>query len=210
MFYRVAIDKEMCMSKSSWVAVIGVAAALLALPAAAQTAMSGFYVGAGVGQSKAKDWCALGGFDSCDDKKTAWKIFGGYQFTPNFAVDAGYTKLGKFTASFGPETEEAKVTAWEASLLAGAPLVGGLSIFGRLGVYRASVEDVDNLFGTFKHDNNDFTYGLGLGFDFTRNLGVRAEWQRYNKVGGGETALGAGVGQKSDVDVLGVSALWRF
>ncbi|HYY62374.1 MAG TPA: outer membrane beta-barrel protein [Burkholderiales bacterium] len=198
------------MSKSSWVAVIGVAAALLALPAAAQTAMSGFYVGAGVGQSKAKDWCALGGFDSCDDKKTAWKIFGGYQFTPNFAVDAGYTKLGKFTASFGPETEEAKVTAWEASLLAGAPLVGGLSIFGRLGLYRASVEDVDNLFGTFKHDNNDFTYGLGLGYDVTRNLGVRAEWQRYNKVGGGETALGAGVGQKSDVDVLGISALWRF
>ena len=198
------------MSKSSWVAVIGVAAALLALPAAAQSAMSGFYVGAGVGQSKAKDWCALGGFDSCDDKKTAWKIFGGYQFTPNFAVDAGYTKLGKFTASFGPETEEAKVTAWEASLLAGAPLVGGLSIFGRLGLYRASVEDVDNLFGTFKHDNNDFTYGLGLGYDFTRNLGVRAEWQRYNKVGGGETALGAGVGQKSDVDVWGISALWRF
>ena len=198
------------MNKSSLVAVIGVAAALITQSAAAQTAMSGFYVGAGVGQSKAKDWCALGGFDSCDDKKTAWKIFGGYQFTPNFAVDAGYTKLGKFTASFGPETEEAKVTAWEASLLAGAPLVGGLSIFGRLGVYRASVEDVDNLFGTFKHDNNDFTYGLGLGFDFTRNLGVRAEWQRYNKVGGGETALGAGVGQKSDVDVLGVSALWRF
>ena len=198
------------MNKSSLVAVIGVAAALITQSAAAQTAMSGFYVGAGVGQSKAKDWCALGGFDSCDDKKTAWKIFGGYQFTPNFAVDAGYTKLGKFTASFGPETEEAKVTAWEASLLAGAPLVGGLSIFGRLGLYRASVEDVDNLFGTFKHDNNDFTYGLGLGYDVTRNLGVRAEWQRYNKVGGGETALGAGVGQKSDVDVLGVSALWRF
>ena len=198
------------MNKSSLVAVIGVAAALITQSAAAQTAMSGFYVGAGVGQSKAKDWCALGGFDSCDDKKTAWKIFGGYQFTPNFAVDAGYTKLGKFTASFGPETEEAKVTAWEASLLAGAPLVGGLSIFGRLGLYRASVEDVDNLFGTFKHDNNDFTYGLGLGYDVTRNLGVRAEWQRYNKVGGGETALGAGVGQKSDVDVLGISALWRF
>jgi OOP family OmpA-OmpF porin len=200
----------MGMNKSSLVAVIGVAAALITQSAAAQTAMSGFYVGAGVGQSKAKDWCALGGFDSCDDKKTAWKIFGGYQFTPNFAVDAGYTKLGKFTASFGPETEEAKVTAWEASLLAGAPLVGGLSIFGRLGLYRASVEDVDNLFGTFKHDNNDFTYGLGLGYDVTRNLGVRAEWQRYNKVGGGETALGAGVGQKSDVDVLGISALWRF
>jgi OmpA-OmpF porin, OOP family len=200
------------MIKSSWVAAMGLAAALVALPAAGQVSMSGFYVGAGLGQSKARDFCTgtSGLGVSCDDKKTAWKVFGGYQITPNFAVEAGYTKLGKFTARFGAETEETKVTAWEASLLAGAPIMNQLSIFGRLGVYRASVEDVDNIFGTFKHDNNDFTYGLGLGYDFTRNLGVRAEWQRYSKVGGGETALGAGVGQKSDVDVFGISALWRF
>jgi len=190
--------------------IVGVAAALIALPAAAQSGLSGFYVGAGAGHSKAKDWCAVGGFDTCDDKKTAWKVFGGYQFAPNFAVEAGYANLGKFTASFGPETEEAKVSAWEASLLGGVPILSQLSIFGRLGVYRAHVEDTDNLFGTFKHDNTDFTYGLGLGFGLTRNLGVRAEWQRYYKVGGGETALGAGVGEKSDVDVFSINALLRF
>jgi OOP family OmpA-OmpF porin len=194
----------------SAVAVLGLGAALFALPAAAQMTMNGFYVGAGVGQAKAKDWCSPGGFDSCDDKKTAWKVFGGYQITPNFAVEAGYANLGKFTATFGPESENAEVTAWEASLVAGVPLMPRLGIFGRLGVYRATVKDVDNLFGTFEHDNNDFTFGAGLGYDVTRNLAVRAEWQRYYQVGGGDTALGAGVGQKSNVDVLGVSALWRF
>jgi len=206
------MDTEARMVKSSWVAAIGFAAALAALPAVAQVSMSGVYVGAGIGKSKARDWCTGAGSlgVSCDDKKTAWKVFGGYQITPNFAVEAGYTKLGKFTASFGPETEEAKLTAWEASFLARAPIMDRLSIFGRLGIYRATVEDVDNIFGTFNHDNNDFTFGLGLGYDFTRNLGVRAEWQRYYKVGGGDVALGAGVGQKSDVDVFGVSALWRF
>jgi OOP family OmpA-OmpF porin len=203
------------MTKSSWVAAIGVAAALVALPAAAQSSLSGFYVGAGVGQSKAKDWCGGGGFDSCDDKKTAWKVFGGYQISPNIAVEAGYAKLGKFTASFtdptlGLLTDEAKVSAWEASALAGLPLAGGLSIFGRLGIYRGTVRESTNFAGDFSHDNNDFTYGAGLGFDVTRNVGVRAEWQRYNKMGGGDVALGAGVGQKSDVDVLGISALWRF
>jgi OOP family OmpA-OmpF porin len=191
-------------------AAAGLTASLVAFPAAAQLSLSGFYAGAGVGHSKARDWCSPGGFDSCDDTKTAWKVFGGYQFTPNFALEAGYTNLGKFTASFGPETEEAKVTAWEASLLAGAPLMERLGIFGRFGFYRATVKDSDNMFGTFEHDNTDATFGLGLSYDFTRNLGMRAEWQRYYKVGGGDTALGAGVGQKSDVDVLGVSALWRF
>lgn len=203
------------MLKSTSLTVIGLAAALTALPASAQSPLGGFYVGAGVGQAKARDWCALGGFNSCDDKKTAWKLFGGYQITPNFAVEAGYANLGKFEATFdipglGPDGERAKVTAWEASLLARAPLVERLSIFGRIGIYRATVEDTDDIFGTFKHDNNDFTFGLGLGYDITRNFGLRAEWQRYNKVGGGETALGAGVGEKSDVDVLGISALWRF
>ena len=43
------------MSKSSWVAVMGVATALVALPAAAQMSMSGFYVGAGVGQKSDVD-----------------------------------------------------------------------------------------------------------------------------------------------------------
>ena len=198
------------MLKSTSLTVIGLAVALTALPASAQSTLGGFYVGAGVGQAKARDWCALGGFNSCDDKKTAWKVFGGYQITPNFAVEAGYANLGKFTASFGPETEEAKVTAWEASLLAGGPILNQVSIFGRLGFYRAHVEDVDNLFGTFKHDNTDLTFGLGVGFGLARNIGVRAEWQRYYKVGGGETALGAGVGQKSDVDLFGINAIFRF
>jgi OmpA-OmpF porin, OOP family len=194
------------------IAAAGLGAAMLSLPAAAQLNMSGFYVGAGVGQSKARDWCSGAGAlgVSCDDKKTAWKAFGGYQITPNFAVEAGYANLGKFTATLGAETEEAKVTAWEASLLAGAPLMERLGVFGRLGLYRAHVKDSDNIAGTFEHDNNDFTFGLGLSYDFTRNLGVRAEWQRYSKVGGGDVALGAGVGQKSDVDVFGISALWRF
>jgi len=200
------------MFKSSWVAVMAVATALVALPAAAQ-GLNGFYAGATVGKSKARDWCtgADGFVVSCDDRKNAWKLFGGYQITRNFAVEAGYANLGKFTADFGGgETENAKVTAWEASLLAGAPLFDRLNIFGRLGVYRATVKDVDSVFGSFEHDNNNFTFGLGLGYDITPHFTVRGEWQRYYQVGGGETALGAGVGQKSDVDVLGISALWRF
>lgn len=203
------------MFKSGWLASVGLATALVAPPAAAQSSMSGFYVGGGFGQSKAKDWCGGGGFDSCDDKDKAWKIFGGYQITRNFAAEIGYSRLGKFTASFtdplfGLLTDEAKVTAWEASALAAAPLVDRLWIYGRLGVYRGTVKESTNFAGDFSHDNTNFTFGLGLSYDIMPQLAVRAEWQRYNQMGGGDVALGAGVGEKSDVDVLGVSALWRF
>jgi OOP family OmpA-OmpF porin len=194
----------------SVVAGVGLSAALVALPAAAQMNMSAFYAGVGVGQSKAKDWCGGGGADTCDDKDTAWKVFGGYQLTPNFAAEIGYSKLGKFHASLAGLTDDAKVTAWELSALGAWPILPRFSVFGRLGLYRATVKETTNFAGDFEHDNNDWTFGLGLQYDVTRNLGLRGEWQRYRKIGGGDVAFGPDVGQKSDLDVLGVSALWRF
>jgi OOP family OmpA-OmpF porin len=190
----------------SVLAALSLGLALAALPAAAQ-----IYVGAGAGQSKAKDFCGGGGgFDTCDDKDTAWKAYGGYAFTPNFAVEIGYSDFGKFKATLAPFTDEAKVTAWEISAIGAFPIVQQLLVFGRLGLYRATVKEDTNFAGSFENDNNDFTYGLGLQYNITRHLSLRGEWQRYNKVGGGDVAFGAGVGEKSNLDVLGVSALWRF
>jgi opacity protein-like surface antigen len=47
------------------------------------------------------------------------------------------------------------------------------------------------------------TFGLGAGYEVSRKLGVRAEWQRYNDVGGGNIT-------KHDIDVLGVGVTWKF
>ena len=194
---------------------LGLSAALVALPAAAQLNLTGLYAGVGVGQSKAKDWCTGAVFVSCDDKDTAWKVFGGYQFTPNFAAEIGYSNLGKFTASgsdpfFGFQTDNAKVTAWEWTALGTFPVMNRLAVLGRLGLYRANVKESNSVFGNFEHDNTDWTFGVGVQYDIIRNLAIRGEWQRYRKIGGGDVAFGAGVGEKSDLDVLGVSALWRF
>ena len=198
------------MIRKSTIAALSIAAAGFALPAAAQMNMSAFYAGVGIGQSKAKDWCSGAGGISCDDKDTAWKVFGGYQFSRNFAAEFGYVKLGEFNASTGGLTDTAKVHAWELSAIGAWPLMQQLSIFGRLGVYRANAKEETNFAGSVEHTNNDLTYGVGLGYDFTRNLGLRVEWQRYQKVGGGDVALGAGPGDTTNIDVFGLSGIWRF
>jgi OOP family OmpA-OmpF porin len=189
------------------IVLLGLLAAGFVLPALAQT---GFYVGAGFGQSKLKEWCANAGGISCDDRDTAWKAFGGYQFNRNFAAELGYTNFGKFTASAGGLTDDAKVNAWELSALAAWPFMNRFSVYGRLGAYRARAKEETNFVGNFEHTNTDLTYGLGAQYDFTRNLGLRVEWQRYAKVGGGDVALGSNPGDRSDLDVFGLSALWRF
>jgi len=195
------------MKTKALIAVAALGAAAFSLPASAQMSMSSAYVGGGFGQSKFKDACSGGSFPgvSCDDKDTAFKIFGGYQFNKNIAAEVGYTDLGKAKASGGGVTAEEKATAWELSAVGSFPVWQQLSILGRLGLYYGEGKvDAPGVSG--KKNTTDLTYGLGVGWDFTKNLGVRGEWQRYSKV----KFEAAGASDESDVDVLGVSVLWRF
>jgi OOP family OmpA-OmpF porin len=160
--------------------------------AAAQSNLASWYVGGTLGQSDFKDGCQ--GLGSCDKKDTAWRILGGYQFNRNFAAEFGYHDLGKASASGG----DTKGNAWELVGIGALPLVDQFSVYGKLGAYRGELKAA-----AAKKTNSDFTYGAGVQYDFTKTVGVRGEWQRYNKMGGG--AL-----RETDVDVLSVGVIYRF
>ncbi|HEX6156074.1 MAG TPA: outer membrane beta-barrel protein [Burkholderiales bacterium] len=187
-------------------------AILIATPAWSQDA--GFYLGASIGQSKAKDTCDDSGAFSCDDTDTAWKIFAGYQFNRHFAVEAGYTDLGEVSLSAASATSSVRGTielsAFELMAVGSFPVVDRFSLYGKLGLYRAETEQkLQVTLGSLTVSDNkteknaDLTFAFGARFDITRNLGVRAEWQRYLDVGGGEIG-------EDDVDVLSVGLLYRF
>jgi OOP family OmpA-OmpF porin len=74
-------------------AILGLASAMIFAGSAFAQAGSeaGWYVGASLGQSQVDVDCS--GTTTCDDKDSAWKIFGGYQFNRNFSVELGYTDL---------------------------------------------------------------------------------------------------------------------
>lgn len=173
-------------------ALLAVAAFAFAGSAAAQPSLSSVYVGATIGQAELKDACS--GVAGCDEKDTAWRILGGYQFNRYFAAELGYHNLGEASAP-GGETE---ATAWELVGVGAYPLVNQLSVYGKLGVYRGELEGP-----SAEETNTDLTYGLGLQYDVLKNVGVRGEWQRYNKMGGGALV-------ETDVDVLSVGVVYRF
>lgn len=164
------------------IAVLGIAAATLGLPAAAQSDNPGFYVGANVGQSKLKNGCA-----GCDDKDTAWRFLGGYQLNRNFAAELGYTHLGEFGGT--------KVNALELVGVGLFPINNQFGIYGKLGGHHSEAKDGGSESG------NGLTYGAGLQFDLSPNLGLRGEWQRYDKL--------AGISDLKS-DVLSLGAIWRF
>ncbi len=192
--------------KKSQLAMVVAAAALFSLPAAAQKPLeTGFYIGGALGQATQQDTCAriAGPGASCDDTSTAFKILGGYQINRYVAGELGYAELGKATATAGGLTDEIKARAWDVTAVGQYPIVDRFSVYGRLGLYFANVKENTNFVGNSSHSNNDLTYGVGVRYDFTRNLAMRGEWQHYSDVGGGNIGT-------TDIDVIGIAVLWVF
>ncbi len=203
------------MYRSTWkVIVAGLVASSLIWTAPAFAQDAGFYVGGAVGQSKLKDSCS-GVTIPCDDKDIGWKIFGGYQVNKNFSTEIGYTDLGEATVSgtFGAInfSQSAQVKAWEFLGVGTLPLADRLSAYGKLGFFRwnltfagqAAIPGFTPLFFSSTDTGTDLTFGLGLKYDVTKNIGTRLEWQRYRDIGT-DTA------GKTDVDLISLGVVFKF
>ena len=159
---------------------------------------TGFYIGATLGQSDFDVDCgSIGAGVSCDTKDTAFRILGGYQINKNFAAEIGYHDFGKVTVSGPGGSADIKANAFELVGLGMFPINPQFSIYGKLGFYRGEAKALGE-----KETNTDFTYGLGVQYNFNPKLGVRGEWQQYKGLGGDDL--------DTDVSVLSVGVVWKF
>jgi OOP family OmpA-OmpF porin len=162
-----------------------------ALPAAAQD--TGVYLGAGAGAAKAKQICD--DVASCDPNETSVRLFGGYQFNRNLAVEGGYQYFGTFSRT----TRGIVSNALDVSAVGSWPFTKELSAFGKVGAYVARTSSAPA-----SEDNSGFVYGFGAEWVLAKDWSLRGEWQRYDNVGGG------GLGVKTDIDVLSGAIVWRL
>ncbi len=184
----------------------------------------GFYLGASAGQARTDvptgefndDLLGLGvatARTTSDDKDTGWKLYAGYQFNRNLALELGYADLGKFTltgVTTGPSIRahgDIKVKALSLDAVGIAPVAGRVALFGKLGVTYWDTDINVSATGaglTDRSSDSDDGFGwkagLGARFDITRNVGVRLEWERYFRVGE----------DKDDVDLLSLGLQFRF
>jgi OOP family OmpA-OmpF porin len=197
--------------KRSTVAAIALAGSSAALSPLAMAqafkvggADAGWYAGGSLGQSKID--CNTSGVAgaSCDDKDTAFRAFGGYNFNQYFGAELGYADLGKVKASAGGTSAEWRTKPWDLMAVGTLPLAEKFSLYGKLGWYWADTKLSGDLLGSGSQSSNHGTYAVGAGYDFNRNLGLRAEWQRYGDVGGDN------VGGKSDADMYSIGVVYRF
>jgi opacity protein-like surface antigen len=183
--------------------ILGLSAALaFASPAFAQRSPDmGFYIGGALGQAEHSDQCTGAGGVTCDDKDTAWKIFGGYQFNKFLAVEGAYTNFGEASATSAGVTVTDEATAFEVVAVGMYPIIDKLSVYGKLGFFRGEIDRSSNspAVATGTNSQTDLTFGVGLRYNITNNVAVRAEWQRYTDVG-----------EITDIDVISIGALFKF
>jgi OmpA-OmpF porin, OOP family len=187
-------------------------AAAFALGATSASAQGG-YIGGSLGQSDIDDEITSGlinGSQSVDGKDTAWKIFGGFMFNRHFGLEVAYVDLGEVsysgtTDAFGPielvTDGKVEVAGVNISAVGAVPVTEQFSVFGKLGFLFWDAEANDITGGrpfSATDDGADLSFGVGLGYNFTRNLGVRAEWEMFQNI------------SDADVSLVSVGLLWRF
>jgi OmpA-OmpF porin, OOP family len=203
---------------------LAIAAALFATPASAQ-----WYIGTNVGVSDVKRSDAIQadqfldlGFDSAtittDKRDVGFRLFGGYRLHKNFALEAAYVDLGKFSfradvTPSGTLDGATKINGAELSALGILPINERVSVFARLGAFSAetkttysgngSVEIITDA-ETQKKRSTKLSYGVGATFNFGKRIALRSEWSRYTKLGNALT-----VGQ-TDASLYSLGVVYRF
>jgi OOP family OmpA-OmpF porin len=186
--------------------VVASALALSGLLAATQASAQAF-VGASIGQSDVDEDITAGLITSgsVDSKDNAFKVFGGYMFNRHFGVEGAYVDLGavSYSGSFGSAAVsggKVEMTGFNVAALGSYPVTEAFSVFGKIGLFIWEAEASDTTGGvpfSEKTDGTDISFGLGLNYQFTRNLGVRAEWERFKL-------------DEADADLISVGIVWRF
>ena len=185
------------------------AAAVLVLSglfAVSQASAQGFYIGGSVGQSDMDDGNTTGLITSgsVDGSDTGYKIFGGYEFNKHFGLELAYVDLGKASYSgtfFGAPVTGGTVETWglNFSAVGTLPLGSNFALFGKVGFFTWESKASDVTGGvpfSGKDDGTDVSYGLGASYNFTKNFGIRAEWERFKAVG--------------DIDLLSIGVVYKF
>ncbi len=123
---------------------------------------------------------------SMDTSTTGYKLFLGYQFNPNFAMEGGYVDLGSlgYNASYtgGTISVNNKTTGYNVSALGMLPVNSDLTAFGKAGFTLANIKGTGTsstgVSVTSSDDKSSLGYGVGLIYQINPQIGLRTEWER--------------------------------
>jgi OOP family OmpA-OmpF porin len=147
------------------------------------------YIGGAFGWTELSVDCA--GATKCDTSDTGYKVYGGYRFANQFAVELVYFDWGKAKLSGTPDTIDGR--ARDVPMATGTVNVDqtaegfglGVAYFlpfspewsgvARLGVTQTDAKASASGFGSVSNKDPYAYYGLGVAYHFNKNLALTGE-----------------------------------
>ena len=171
-------------------------------------------------------FAVVSGSSSLDDTDTAFGVTLGYKVTENFAAELSYVDLGSPIdyQSTNTVTDDGGVTNFNATTRAEAtasgpvlsflgilPIGKRFDVYGRAGLALMDTEARVSVAGngvsasdSASTRRSNAMYGIGGEFIVNKRFGIRAEWNRYAKIGS-EDVTGEG-----DIDMLNLALRVNF
>jgi OOP family OmpA-OmpF porin len=188
-------------------------------------ANSAWYIGAGIGQTRAKidqdrltssltaNGATMTAF-SKDERGTGGKLYVGKQLNQYFAIEGGLFDLGKFgfnaaTSGNGVLNGDVGFRGVNLDLVGQLPLSQRFSVFALVGMNYAQAKahfTGNRLFATTNPNPTERKLnakaGLGLEYKFSEALALRAEVERYR--------VSDAVGNRGDVDMASLNLVYKL
>jgi OOP family OmpA-OmpF porin len=188
-------------------------------------ANSAWYIGAGIGQSRANiddarlkssltaNGATLNSFTT-DERSTGGKLYIGKQLNQYFAIEGGLFDLGKFgfnstTSGNGVLNGDVRFRGANLDLVGQLSLSQRFSLLGRIGANYAKTSthfSGNRLFAVTNPNPSErklnAKVGLGLEYKLSEALAVRAEVERYR--------VNDAVGNRGDVDLASLNLVYKL
>lgn len=186
--------------------LLGIGLVAPAAHAADGNAGTGLYLGGAISFNHANDLgakidssLASQGYNS-SSSADSWNTNGslrlGYQFTPNFALEGSYDRVGNMgvQSALSSPTADTATGTWKSyglglHALGIVPIDSQWSVYGRLGVeqWHTSLNLTSSMGGPTSLSNSDnstsLALGAGVSYALTRNVDATAELIHYTHVG---------------------------
>jgi OOP family OmpA-OmpF porin len=155
---------------------------------------------------------------SKDESSNGVKIFGGYRFKGNLAIEGGYVDLGKFKATrtatapaAGTFHADIKSGGLYADALALLPLQDNFSVFAKAGPIITVTQTSYSSTGAViipgntdaQHAEVNLKVGVGASWDFSKDFGMRVEYEFIK--GAGDKTTG-----EADIGMFSIGFVKRF
>ena len=167
------------------------------------------YIGFSIGQASIEEACESSGISvvSCEDSDTSFKVYGGAKLHRNFAFELAYVYMGESVVKDNVDTLVIEATGLNASVFGIIPASRNIDLFGKVGLmyWEAEKSSSGTSNGTIaSSEGADITFGFGANVGVSRTFALRAEFEKFRKVGG-EMTTG-----ESAVTVLTLGVAWYF